>query len=67
MPGGAKRKRKSFCVAESALHRAKRALGVRTNAEVVRISVERIAEMEEFWKFMKDSRRRLKPGSVEKP
>ena len=67
MPAGAKLKRKSFFVAESALQRAKRALGVRTDAEVVRISVDRIAEMEVFWKFMKDSRRILKPGSLERP
>jgi len=31
------------------------------------VSVERIAEMEEFWQFMKNSRRTLKPGSVRTP
>jgi hypothetical protein len=46
--------------------RAKKALGVRTEAEVIRLSVERVAEMEEFWPFMKKSRRSLRPGSVEK-
>ncbi|MBI2999604.1 MAG: hypothetical protein HYY46_14315 [Deltaproteobacteria bacterium] len=64
---GTKLKRKSFFVDETALHRAKKALGVRTNAEVIRLSVERIAEMEEFWEFMKKSRRTLHPGSLERP
>ena len=59
-------KRKSYFVDERALNRAKKALGVKTEAEVIRLSVERVAEMEEFWEFMKRSRRSLKPGSVEK-
>ena len=59
-------KRKSYFVDERALNRAKKALGGKTEAEVVRLSVERVAEMEEFWKFMKKTRRSLKPGSVEK-
>jgi hypothetical protein len=62
----AKLKRKSFFVDERALARAKKALGVKTHAEVVRLSVERVAEMEEFWQFMKKTRRTLRPGSVEK-
>lgn len=60
-------KRKSFFVDQHALRRAKKVLGVATEAEVVRLSVERIAEMEEFWQFMKTSRRVLKPGSVKAP
>ena len=60
-------KRKSFFVDEQALRRAKKALRVATEAEVVRVSVERIAEMEEFWQFMKNSRRALKPGSIRAP
>ncbi|MBI3301022.1 MAG: hypothetical protein HYZ72_02940 [Deltaproteobacteria bacterium] len=64
---GAKLKRGSFFVDERALHRARKALGVKTNAEVIRISVERIAEMEEFWRFMEKSRHTLKPGSLEEP
>ena len=63
---GTKLKRKSFFVDELALHRAKKALGVETEAEVIRLSVERIAEMEEFWEFMKKSRRTLRPRSLEK-
>ncbi|MFQ5684837.1 MAG: hypothetical protein ACE5HC_16410 [Candidatus Binatia bacterium] len=62
---GAKLKRRSFFVDESALQRAKKALGVKSDAEVVRISVGRVAEMEEFWEFMKKSRRTLKPGGLE--
>lgn len=67
MPRVTTLKRKSFFVNEQALRRAKKALGVATDAEVVRVSVERIAEMEEFWQFMKNSRRTLKPGSIKTP
>ena len=61
-----KLKRKSYFVDERALSRAKKALGVKSEAEVIRLSVERVAEMEEFWKFMKRTRRTLRPGSVKK-
>ena len=67
MPTKAKLKRKSFFVDERALGRARKALGAKTDAEVVRLSVERIAEMEAFWQFMKSSRRTLSPGSIEVP
>jgi hypothetical protein len=67
MPTKAKLKRKSFFVDERALQRARKALGAKTDAEVVRLSVERIAEMEAFWQFMKSSRRTLSPGSIEVP
>jgi hypothetical protein len=63
---GTKLKRKSFFVDEAALHRAKKVLGVETEAEVIRLSVERIAEMEKFWEFMKKSRRTLRPRSLER-
>jgi hypothetical protein len=59
-------KRKSYLVDERALSRAKKALGVKSDAEVIRLSIERIAEMEEFWSFMKRTRRSLRPGSLEK-
>ena len=62
----AKLKRKSYFVDERALNRAKKALGVKTEAEVIRLSVERVAEMEEFWEFMKKTHRSLRPGSVAK-
>ena len=67
MPREAMLKRKSFFVDERALLRAKRALGLATDAEVVRVSVERIVELEEFLRFMSKSRRTLKPGSVKTP
>jgi hypothetical protein len=31
------------------------------------MAVDRIAEMEEFWRFMTKSRRILRPGSIEAP
>ena len=64
MPRAAVLKRKAFFVDEQVLRRAKRLLWVKTDAEVVRLSVDRAAEMEEFWRFMKKSRRSLAPGSV---
>ena len=66
MAARGKLKRKSYFVDERAIARAQKALGVKTGAEVVRLSIERVAEMEEFWQFMNKSRRTLKPGSVEK-
>ena len=41
-------KRKSFFVNERELRRAKKLLGVTTDAEVIRASVQRIAEMEDL-------------------
>lgn len=64
---GAGLKRKSFFVDERTLHRAKRLLGVETDAEVIRLSVERVVAMEEFWQFMNKSRKRLRPGSIKEP
>lgn len=60
-------KRKSFFVDERALRRAKRALGVATDAQVVRLALERVAEMEAFWQFMKRSGGTLKRGSFRTP
>ena len=59
-------KRKSYFVDERALSRAKKAFGAKTEAEAIRLSVERVVEIEEFWDFMKKTRRALKPGSMEK-
>lgn len=59
--------RKSFFVNERALKRAKKLLGVTTDAEVIRVSVERIVEMEKFWRFMRKSRGSLRPGSFRSP
>lgn len=60
-------KRRSFLVDEKALARAKQVLGVATDAEVVRRSVARIAEMERFWRSLDASRGDLKRGSFRKP
>ena len=60
-------KRKSFFVDTRALRRARKALGVATDAEAVRGAVERVAEMEVFWRFMARTRGRLKPGSFRRP
>jgi hypothetical protein len=59
--------RKSFFVDEKTVLSARRALGVGTDAEAVRLALERVVEMEEFWRFMAKSRRSLKPGSFEAP
>jgi hypothetical protein len=67
MARAARLKRKSFFVEVRTLQRAKKALGVPTDAEVVRLSLERAAEMEEFWRFMRETRRILKPGSLKSP
>jgi len=66
MAARAKLKRKSYFVDERALNRAKKVLGVKTEPEVIRLCVERVVEIEEFWDLMKKSRRSLKPASVEK-
>jgi hypothetical protein len=59
--------RKAFFVDPRALRRAQRVLGVRTESEALRVAVERIAEMETFWRFMEKSRATLRPGSIEEP
>jgi len=56
-------KRKSFFIDEHALAQAKKVLGVETDAEVIRLSVERIAEMGRFWRFMDGSKATVKRGS----
>ena len=67
MAGVAKLKRTSLFVDVQALRRARKALGVATDAEAVRMSLQRVAEMEKFWRFMKRTRGTLKPGSFELP
>lgn len=57
--------RTSFFVDAKAIARARKALGAGTNAEAVRLAVERVTEMEEFWRFMTGTRGSLKPGSIE--
>jgi hypothetical protein len=67
MRAGGTLKRRAFFVEDRMLERAKKALGVKTKAEVIRLSVERVVEMEEFWRFMKKSRRVVQPGSFAAP
>ena len=57
--------RKSFYIDPVTLRRAKRVLRVRTDAEAIRLSLERVAEMEQFWQFMTKSRGLLKRGTLE--
>ena len=57
--------RKAFFVDPRTLRRARKALGVRSDAEAVRLSLDRVAEMDAFWRFMARSRRSLDPGSLE--
>ena len=59
--------RKAFYVDQRLLRRAKKALGLRSEGEVVRVSLERALAMEEFWKFMKETKGVLEPGSLENP
>ena len=59
-------KRKSFFVDEKVLRKAKRALGAKTDAEAVRISLERVLESDAgFWRFMKRTGGSLPPGSFD--
>lgn len=59
--------RKSFFVDARAIGRARKLLGTGTDAETVRQAVERVVEMEEFWRFMASTRAGLRPGSIEAP
>jgi hypothetical protein len=59
--------RKSFFVDPKAIDRARKVLGAGTDAETVRLAVERVVEMEKFWRFMAGTRGSLKPGSLEAP
>jgi hypothetical protein len=59
--------RKSFFVDAKAIDRARRALGAGTNAEAVRLALDRVVEMEEFWRFMVRTRASVKPRSFEAP
>jgi hypothetical protein len=62
-----KLKRKAFYVDERKLRRAKKVLGLASEAEVVREAVDRTLEMEEFWRFMNEARASVEPGSFESP
>ncbi len=59
MERGSALKRKSFLMEERTLQKAKKLLGVATEAEAVRLSLQRITEMEEFWQQMRATRNTL--------
>ena len=67
MPRRRPLKRTSFFVDVTAVRRARKLLGAATDAEAVRIAVERVGEMERFWRFMRKTRGTLKPGSMRTP
>jgi hypothetical protein len=58
--------RKSFFIDPKALKAAKKALGVATDSEAVRLSLSQIAEMDRFWSFMEKSRGSLPVGTFER-
>jgi hypothetical protein len=58
-------KRKACFVDESALREARKVLGVKTEAEAIRLSVARVIEMGRFWKFMGRSRGTVRPGGFD--
>jgi hypothetical protein len=60
-------KRKSYFVDENMVQRAKKLLRADTDSDAVRISLERVVEQEEFWKFMDETGGKLPPGSIEEP
>ena len=59
--------RKSFFVDAKAIDAARKALGAGTSAEAVRLAIDRVVEMEKFWRFMVGTRAGLQPGSIEAP
>lgn len=61
-----KLRRKSFFIDARPLRLARKALGVSTDAEAVRLSLERVAEMAEFWNFMRRTKDVLARGSFPK-
>src|SRR4030095_12785104 len=62
----ARLRRTSLFLDSVALARARRALNARTDAEAVRLSIERVTEMERFWRFMERTRRSVPAGSFER-
>ena len=68
MPRKARRLvRRSFFVSTPVLRKARRALRAKTDAEAVRLSVERVAEMDAFWRLMRKSYSAGRPGSFRLP
>ncbi len=59
-------RRKSCFVDPRVVRRAQKVLRVGTEAEAVRLALERVTDMEDFWRFMTRTRRLLDPGSIER-
>jgi hypothetical protein len=57
--------RKSFFVDEKQLRRAKKVLGAGSDAEAIRMSLERVAEMERFWALIDRSSNTLEPAAFD--
>jgi len=49
-----------------AVRRAKKVLRVASDAEAIRQSLERVAETEAFWRFMRKSHGALKSSSIQR-
>ena len=62
MPSSSQMVRKAYYVEPGLIRRAKKLLRLRTEAEVIRLSVERMVEMEEFWRFMDRSKGKAGAG-----
>ena len=58
-----KKVRKSYFVDVDMIKKAKRLLGVNSEAEAIRISVQRMVEMAKFWSFMDKASNSVKKGS----
>jgi hypothetical protein len=63
MPMTATLKRRSYFVDDNAVQRAKRILGAATDADVVRIAIDRVIEMDKFRKFVEQTARSVPRGS----
>jgi len=59
--------RKTLFVDARALTRAKRLLRASSDAEAIRVSLDRVGEIERFDRFMKASRGKLPKASFEEP
>jgi len=55
--------RKSYFVEPTMVRKAMKVLGANSEAEAIRISVENMVEMTEFWKFMDKTSKSVKKGS----
>jgi hypothetical protein len=56
-------KRRSYFVNDKAIQRAKRLLGAASDADVVRIAIDRVIEMERFREFVNKTKGSLPRGS----